>query len=129
MSAKVLLSVEALKKYYPLHGGLWPGRQRMYVHAVDNVSFTVNEGETLGVVGESGCGKSTLARCLLRLEEVTGGKIMFDGIEIESLTKKKLRARRREMQMIFQDPSESLNARHTVGSLLEEPFVIHKIGK
>jgi oligopeptide/dipeptide ABC transporter ATP-binding protein len=129
MSAKVLLSVEGLKKYYPLRGGLWPARKRLHVHAVDNVSFVVNEGETLGIVGESGCGKSTLARCLLRLEEATEGKIMFDGTEIKGLTRKQLRSRRREMQMIFQDPSESLNARHTVGSLLEEPFVIHKIGK
>jgi peptide/nickel transport system ATP-binding protein len=129
MSAKVLLSVEGLKKYYPVRNRLLPGRNRSQVHAVDGVSFAVNEGETLGIVGESGSGKSTLARCLLRLEEVTEGRILFEGIEINALSGKGLRARRREMQMIFQDPSESLNSRHTVGSLLEEPFVIHGIGR
>jgi oligopeptide/dipeptide ABC transporter ATP-binding protein len=129
MSAKILLAVEALKKYYPVRSGLWPGQRRMHVHAVDDVSFTVSEGETLGIVGESGCGKSTLARCLLRLEEVTEGKILFEGVAIKDFSRKQLRAQRRQMQMIFQDPSESLNSRHTVGSLLEEPFIIHKIGR
>jgi oligopeptide/dipeptide ABC transporter ATP-binding protein len=127
MSDDVLLSVEHLKKYFPVRGGIFL-RQVATVYAVDDVSFDVKRGETLGIVGESGCGKSTLARTLLRLEEPTGGKIVFDGNDITHASQHRLRQLRREMQMIFQDPSESLNARHTIGGLLEEPFIIHKLG-
>ena len=124
---QVLLKVSAVKKHYPVKGGVFL-RQVAVVHAVDDVSFSVGAGETLGIVGESGCGKSTLARCIVHLEELTAGAIEFDNVDINSLDGKQLKSLRREMQMIFQDPSESLNARHTIGSILEEPFVIHDIG-
>lgn len=127
MTGKVLLSVEHLKKYFPVRGGIFL-RQVATVYAVDDVSFEVKKGETLGIVGESGCGKSTLARTILRLEEPTEGKIAFAGKDITHAPQRELRLLRREMQMIFQDPSESLNARHTVGGLLEEPFIIHRLG-
>jgi oligopeptide/dipeptide ABC transporter ATP-binding protein len=127
MTGEVLLSVEHLKKYFPVRGGIFL-RQVATVYAVDDVSFEVRKGETLGIVGESGCGKSTLARTILRLEEPTGGSIAFGGRDITRASQRELRLLRREMQMIFQDPSESLNARHTVGGLLEEPFIIHRLG-
>ncbi len=119
-----LLEVENLKMHFPVHGGLL-FRRIATVYAVDGVSFEIEPGETLGLVGESGCGKSTVGRSLLRLYEPTGGSVRFDGRDVAQLEREELRSLRADMQMIFQDPYESLNPRHTVGSILEEPFVIH----
>ncbi|MDX1304071.1 oligopeptide/dipeptide ABC transporter ATP-binding protein [Photobacterium sp.] len=122
-----LLRVEDLKQYFFSGGGIL--RKGYTVYAVDGVSFSVKQGETLGLVGESGCGKSTLGLTLLKLFEPTAGKIFFEGRDITHLSVKEMRSLRQEMQVIFQDPTESLNARHTVGMIIEEPFIIHKIGK
>lgn len=122
-----LLKVKDLKQHFPLHGGIL-FREIGRVFAVDGVSVSVEKGETLGLVGESGCGKTTLGRSMIRLYRPTAGEIIFDGLDITRLRQKELRGLRREMQMIFQDPFESLNSRHTVGEILEEPFLIHKIG-
>jgi peptide/nickel transport system ATP-binding protein len=103
-------------------------RTRAWVHAVDEVSFDLATGETLGLVGESGCGKSTVGKTVLRLIEPTRGTIRFDGHDVERLDRRQLRTLRRQMQIVFQDPYESLNSRHTVGQTLAEPFVIHGIG-
>ena len=121
------LEVQRLTKHFPIHGGVFL-RQVATVHALDNVSFGIKRGETLGLVGESGCGKTTLGRTLLRLYDPTAGKIFFKGRDITALPQKALRGLRKEMQMIFQDPFESLNARHTIGHILEEPFIIHGMG-
>jgi oligopeptide/dipeptide ABC transporter ATP-binding protein len=122
-----LLEVRQLKKHFPIKGGLL-GRAVGRVHAVDDVSFMLRHGETLGLVGESGCGKSTLGRTILRLYEPTAGQIMFDGVDLLSLDARALRQKRRDMQIIFQDPFSSLNPRMTIGRVLAEPFLIHKIG-
>jgi len=122
-----LLDVEDLKMHFPVHGGVLY-RQIATVFAVDGVSFTVEPGKTLGLVGESGCGKSTIGRALLRLYEPTAGRVSFEDQDITHLRGSNLRDLRLDMQMIFQDPFESLNPRHTIGSILEEPFVIHKLG-
>jgi oligopeptide/dipeptide ABC transporter ATP-binding protein len=122
-----LLKVKDLKQHFPVHGGIL-FREIGRVFAVDGVSVSVKKGETLGLVGESGCGKTTLGRSMIRLYKPTAGEIIFNGIDITRLRQKELRGQRREMQMIFQDPFESLNSRHTVGEILEEPFIIHKIG-
>jgi oligopeptide/dipeptide ABC transporter ATP-binding protein len=124
MSAEPIMRVRDLKKHFPIRGGLLQ-RQIGTVRAVDGVSFDVVRGETLGLVGESGCGKSTTARLLLRLLAPTAGSIEFDGREIARLGGRDLKALRREMQMIFQDPFSSLNPRKTVGSIIADPFVIH----
>ncbi|MFB2865867.1 ABC transporter ATP-binding protein [Aeromonas sp. MdU4] len=121
-----LLSVRDLKQYFQLGGGLL--RKKYTVHAVDGVSFDLKQGETLGLVGESGCGKSTLGRSLLKLFDPTAGTITFEGRDITALSPKEMRSLRQEMQMVFQDPAESLNSRHTVGQILEEPFIIHGKG-
>jgi len=123
---KAILEVINLKQYYPLRGGLFS--KTKYVYAVDDVSFSVKAGETLGLVGESGCGKSSLGRSLLKLLEPTSGQIIYNGQDITHFTPKQMVSLRKEMQIIFQDPMESLNSRHTVCSILEEPFEIHKIG-
>lgn len=122
-----LLEVRNLQKYFPVRSGVLL-RQTGKVHAVDDVSFSLQRGQTLGLVGESGCGKSTVGRTLLNLLPKSSGHIFFEGRDLAGLGQKEWRALRREMQIVFQDPMESLNARHTVGSILEEPFVIHGIG-
>ena len=98
------------------------------MHAVDDVSFSLQKGETLGVVGESGCGKSTLARVLLRLIEPTSGKIYLDGVDLSTLTPRSLRAKRKEMQIVFQDAYASLDSRQKIGNIITEPLVVHRIG-
>lgn len=122
-----LLKVEGLKKYFPVKKGLF-GKTTGQVKAVDDVSFYVNEGETLGIVGESGCGKSTTGRMLMRLLEPTEGKVTFDGQELTKLSPQEMRKARREIQMVFQDPYASLNPRHTVEKILMEPLIVHNIG-
>lgn len=122
VTRRPLVSVHRLVKHFPVEG------TDDVVRAVDGVSFEILAGETLGLVGESGCGKSTVGRCLLRLIEPTSGEIIFAGDDILSLDKKKLRAIRREMQIIFQDPYASLNPRMKIGDIVAEPLVIHKLG-
>lgn len=122
-----LLEVRGLKKHFPIKGGIL-GRTVAKVYAVDDVSFAVRHGQTLGLVGESGCGKSTLGRTLLRLYEPTAGAIQFDGVDLLALDARSLRQKRRDMQIIFQDPFSSLNPRMTIGSILAEPFIIHRLG-
>jgi len=122
-----LLVVEDLKMYFPVYGGVMR-RKVAQVFAVDGVSFEIQAGKTLGLVGESGCGKTTVGRTLLRLYRPTGGKVHFDGRNMMKLDRAALQDIRRDMQIIFQDPFESLNARHTIGEILEEPFRIHRIG-
>ncbi len=126
--AEPLLSVQGLKKHYPIKGGLL-GRAVDRVHAVDGVSFDIAPGETLGLVGESGCGKSTTGRCIMRLVDSTEGEIRFAGADITTLEGQKLRALRREMQIIFQDPFASLNPRHTVRGIVGEALVIHRLAR
>ncbi len=123
-----LLVAEGVKKYFPVTRGILLRHEVGSVKAVDDVSFTVRRGETLGIVGESGCGKSTLARCLMRLLEPTGGKIIFDGREITKLSRSEMRPLRREMMMVFQDPYASLNGRKRVGFIVAEPLEVHGIG-
>lgn len=124
---KSLLTVKDLKLHFPVKSGLFH-RTRLYNRAVDGVNLHVRPGETLGLVGESGCGKTSLGRCIARLYKPTSGEIHFDGQEISHLTAKAMLPIRQDIQMIFQDPMESLNARHTVGDILEEPLIIHKTG-
>jgi oligopeptide/dipeptide ABC transporter ATP-binding protein len=123
-----LLVAEGVKKYFPVLSGILLKKEVGTVRAVDDVSFTVNRGETLGIVGESGCGKSTLARCIMRLLDPTAGTIMFDGRDISKLSRSEMRPIRREMMMIFQDPYASLNARKRVGFIVAEPLEVHGIG-
>lgn len=123
----VLLKVDNLKKYFPITGGLF-GKTVSHVKAVDDVSFYVRKGETLGLVGESGCGKSTTGRVLMRLIEATEGKVVFEDQELTSLNSNAMRKMRKEIQMVFQDPFASLNPRHTVEKILEEPLIVHGIG-
>ncbi len=126
MSA-TLLEVRDLQMHFPVKEGVFQ-RARKVCRAVDGVSFTLRAGETLGLVGESGCGKSTLGKSIVRLNRPTAGTIRFDGVDLAPLSTKQLKAHRRNLQMIFQDPVESLNARHMVGEMLSEPFLIHGIG-
>lgn len=121
-----ILRIENIKQYFTSGGGVF--RKGYTVKAVDGVSLKVARGETLGLVGESGCGKSTLGRTIVKLYEPTEGEIYYQGQSITHLSAKQMRPLRKEMQIIFQDPLESLNQRHTVGMIIEEPFVIHKIG-
>lgn len=122
-----LLKVNNLKKYFPIHKGIL-GREQGSVKAVDNVSFYVNEGETLGIVGESGCGKSTTGRMIMRLLDPTEGSIEFEGKDLAKLSNAEMRKARREIQMVFQDPYASLNPRHSIGKILEEPLIVHGLG-
>jgi len=126
-SGPPLVEVKHVKKYFPIRKGVLQ-REVARVHAVDDVSFAVQEGETLGLVGESGCGKSTLGRTIVRLLEPTAGEIIFQGRRIEELTSRQLRPLRREMQMVFQDPYASLNPRKRVGTIIGDPMKIHKLG-
>jgi peptide/nickel transport system ATP-binding protein/oligopeptide transport system ATP-binding protein len=120
-----LLQVRDVVKHFPITQGVVFQRKVGAVQAVDGVSFDVYPGETLGIVGETGCGKSTTARLIMRLLEATSGEVRFDGQDITHLKGGRLKAVRREMQMIFQDPYSSLNPRKTVGSIIAEPFVVH----
>jgi len=122
MSAIPLLEVRDLKKHFPLHGGLL-GRQTGAVYAVDGVSFTVNKGETLSIVGESGCGKSTVGKAILRLYPITAGEVHLDGQRIDNLPGPQLRPMRQRVQVVFQDPFSSLNPRQRVGDIIAEPIV------
>jgi oligopeptide/dipeptide ABC transporter ATP-binding protein len=121
------LHIEDLKMHFPVREGIFL-RTGKYNRAVDGVSLRIAPGETLGLVGESGCGKSTLGRCITRLYAPTAGRILFDGQDITHLKGRALQPFRQNIQMIFQDPMESLNSRHTVGDILREPFIIHGIG-
>src|SRR6201988_4953291 len=123
-----LLRVNELVKNFPVKGGVL-GRTVDEVHAVDHVSFEIGAGETLGLVGESGCGKSTTGRCILRLIEPAAGEVWFGDQNVTTLDKRSLRHLRRDMQIIFQDPYASLNPRMTVGSIIGEALVIHKLAK
>ena len=123
-----LLVVENLKKHFPVTRGIIFQKQIASVKAVDGVSFSIREGETLGVVGESGCGKSTMARCIMRLLDPTGGRVVFRGRDITHLSRAEMRPYRREMMMIFQDPYASLNPRKRVGFIVGEALEVHKIG-
>ena len=123
-----LLKVKDLKKHFDVRGGVL-SRVIDHVHAVDGVSLEVAQGETLGVVGESGCGKSTTGRCILRLIEPTSGEIWFQGQDVRKMDGERLRALRRDMQIIFQDPYASLNPRLTVGGIIGEALQIHNLAK
>ena len=125
-AAEPLLNVQHLKKYFPIHRGVF-GRVGAHVKAVDDVSFAINKGETFGLVGESGCGKTTAGRANLRLLEPDSGTIRFDGVDLLSLRKQELRKKRRDMQIIFQDPYASLNPRMTIRTIVGEPLAIHRI--
>ena len=117
--ADIILQVENLKKYFKTNRGM--------LHAVDDISFTIERGKTLGVVGESGCGKSTTGRAILRLLEPTSGKVLFDGVDVAQLDTKGMREMRKNMQIVFQDPYSSLNPRMTVSQLIAEPIIQNKI--
>jgi len=127
MSSKMLLDVSNLRMHFPVRGGVIP-RQVGAVKAVDGVSLHIGPGETLGLVGESGCGKSTLGKAVVRLLKPTSGSVSFNGTDITRMSQRALRPLRRDFQMIFQDPVESLDPRMSVRSIIEEPLLIHRIG-
>ena len=123
---EIILDVQNLKKYFPIRGGLIT-RTVGHVKAVDGISFKLRRGETLGIVGESGCGKSTAGRTILRLHDITDGKVIFKGEDLAKCSKKEMRAKRLQMQMVFQDPYASLNPRMTVGNIIGEALLDHKL--
>lgn len=122
-----MLELRDLRMHFPVREGVLL-RAKNVCKAVDGVSLTLQPGETLGLVGESGCGKSTLGKCIVRLYQPTAGQILFEGLDLAPLSQRELKPHRRHLQMVFQDPVESLNARHTVGQIIREPFEIHRIG-
>jgi oligopeptide/dipeptide ABC transporter ATP-binding protein len=124
--ADVLVRLENVVKHFPVQSTALRAGGREVVHAVDDVSLEIRRGETVGLVGETGCGKSTLARCLTRLCDVTSGRVIFDGDDITTLSRRRLRPFRRQIQMIFQDPYGSLNPRRRVGSIIADPLAIHR---
>ncbi|MGH4138907.1 ABC transporter ATP-binding protein [Clostridium sp.] len=124
----VLVEIKDLKKYFPVKKGLFTPNHS-YVKAVDGISFTINKGETLGLVGESGCGKTTCGRTIIKLYEPTGGEIIYDGHDLSGLSPKQMLAYRKKIQMIFQDPYASLNSRMTVGDIVGESIDIHGVYK
>ena len=124
-----LVELENLKVYFPIKSGIVLDRHVGDVRAVDDVSFAIARGETLGLVGESGCGKSTVGRAILRLYEPTAGRVIFDGQDITELDEGDMRPLRRRMQMVFQDPFASLNPRHSVGRIIGEPLRAHELVK
>ncbi len=123
---RYLLEVRHLKKYFPLNTNIF-GKPRAYLRAVDDITFGIEKGKTIGVVGESGCGKTTLGRTILKLYDITDGQVFFDGKEITNYSKKQMRALRTDMQLIFQDPYSSLPPRMTVGAIIEEAVKVHRI--
>jgi oligopeptide/dipeptide ABC transporter ATP-binding protein len=123
-----LLRVSNLEKKFPIQRGMFK-RTVGHIHAVDGISFEIAAGETLGLVGESGCGKSTTARLILRLLDPTAGEIFFDGKEIHAMTREEIRAVRKDMQIVFQDPYASLNPRMTVRQIVAEPLIVHGMAK
>ena len=123
----ILLEVKNLKMYFPVTSGLLFQRTVAQIKAVDDISFFVRRGETLGIVGESGCGKTTTGRCILQLYRPTAGQIIFQGQDLSRLSSKQMRAMRRELQVIFQDPYSSLNPRMTAGNIIGEPLRVHKL--
>ena len=124
--SEALLEVQNLVKHFPVGGGMFSGPSGV-VRAVDDVSFSIGRGETVGLVGESGCGKTTTGRCILQLERATSGRILFEGVDLTTLDEAALRAVRRKVQVIFQDPYSSLNPRMTIGQILAEPLKVHGI--
>ena len=122
-----ILEVRGLKKYFPIYSGLFAQRVEGWVRAVDDVSFSIRRGETLGLVGESGCGKTTTGRCILQLDRPTAGEVLFEGQNLARMADAALRPLRRQMQIVFQDPYSSLNPRMTVGQILSEPIRVHRI--
>jgi oligopeptide/dipeptide ABC transporter ATP-binding protein len=126
-SGEEILKIDHLKKHFKLGGGFLQGRS-LTIHAVDDVSLSIRRGETFGLVGESGCGKTTLGQTIVRLYEPTSGRIIFKGDDISHLSHKKMRPYRRDIQMIFQDPSASLDPRMTVASIIAEPLTVGNIG-
>ena len=126
-TSTIILQVQNLVKHFPILGGSVFARSIGAVRAVDDVSFSVHQGETFGLVGESGCGKTTMGRCILQLERPTAGQVIFAGQELTGLPEARLRVIRRQMQVIFQDPYSSLNPRMTVGQMLAEPLQVHGI--
>jgi oligopeptide transport system ATP-binding protein len=127
-SGEPLLAVQNLKKYFPIKKGILVDRTVDYVKAVDDVSFEIRPGQTLGLVGESGSGKSTTGYCVLELLKPSSGSVRFMGQELTTMKKEELRQMRRDMQIVFQDPYASLNPRMTVGNIVAEPLVVHKVG-
>ena len=123
-----LLTVKSLEKKFPIQRGLFK-KTVGHIHAVDGVSFDIAQGETLGLVGESGCGKSTTARVILRLLEATGGEVLFNGTSIHALSDDEMRALRKDIQIVFQDPYASLNPRMTVRQIVAEPLIVHGMAK
>ncbi len=122
-----ILDIRDLKMHFPVKGGLF-SRQVAAVKAVDGVSLAIGRGETLGLVGESGCGKSTLGKSIVRLTKPTAGSVIFEGKDITRLSQKQMRPLRRNMQMVFQDPAESLNSRMSVGQIISEPLEVQRVG-
>src|ERR1043166_8573309 len=128
-SADALVEVRGLKKYFPVTSGAIARRVVGWVKAVDDVSFSIRRGETLGLVGESGCGKTTTGRCVIRLERPTAGSVLFEGRDLVALSAAELRPLRRRMQIVFQDPYSSLNPRMTIGQIIAEPIRVHGLDR